>query len=133
MKINKFKTREERLTHKLNQTLLNKTVDEAKITELIQVINDYEKNNLDTISKLKKDKSIETRRILGGLKQTIHAHGPITLNLIGSATKRIYGNLLVDGKDNEYFKIHKSNVMLMLILILVFVIITFICLFLSIY
>ena len=101
MKINKFKTREERLTHKLNQTLLNKTVDEAKITELIQVINDYEKNNLDTISKLKKDKTIETRRISGALRQTINSHGPITLNYIGSATKRIYGMLLSNPKDKE--------------------------------
>lgn len=101
MKFNKFKSREERLKNKLSQVLLNKTIDEAKITEIISVINDYEKNNLDTISKLKKDKSLETKKISGALRQTINAHGPITLNYIGSATKRIYGVLLSNPKDKE--------------------------------
>lgn len=34
-----------------------------------------------------------SKKISGGLKQAINAHGPITKELIGSATKRIYGNL----------------------------------------
>lgn len=119
MKINKFKTREERLTHKLNQTLLNKTVDEAKITELIQVINDYEKNNLDTISKLKKDKSLETKRISGALRQTINAHGPITLNYIGSATKRIYGVLLSNPNKDKTINIDIGTFIIIQILVLI--------------
>jgi hypothetical protein len=119
MKINKFKTREERLTHKLNQTLLNKTVDGAKITELIQVINDYEKNNLDTISKLKKDKSLETKRISGALRQTINAHGPITLNYIGSATKRIYGVLLSNPNKDKTINIDIGTFIIIQILVLI--------------
>jgi hypothetical protein len=101
MKFNKFKSREERLKNKLSQVLLNKTIDEAKITELIRVINDYEKNNLDTISKLKKDKSLETKKISGALRQTINAHSVITKDLIGSATKRIYGALLINEKEKN--------------------------------
>ena len=34
-----------------------------------------------------------TRAIAGALRASIHAHGPITLEHIGSATKRILGNL----------------------------------------
>lgn len=101
MKINKFKTREQKFQTKLNTILLNKTVNEDKITEVIKIVNDYEKDNLDTISKLKKDKLLETKRISGALRQTINAHGPITLNYIGSATKRIYGVLLNDPKKKE--------------------------------
>ncbi len=119
MKINKFKTREERLTHKLNQTLLNKTVDEAKITELVHVINDYEKNNLDTISKLKKDKLLETKRISGALRQTINAHGPITLNYIGSATKRIYGVLLSNPNKDKTINIDMGTFIIIQILVLI--------------
>jgi hypothetical protein len=35
----------------------------------------------------------EERAIMGALRSAIHAHGPITLDLIFSATKRIVGNL----------------------------------------
>lgn len=45
------------------------------------------------------DKRKTTRKISGALKQTINAHGPITKELIGSATKRIYGNLLMNPNE----------------------------------
>jgi len=56
----------------------------------------YEANNIKQINKLNRDKKVELNKIKGGLKQTIKAHGPIDLRLIGSATKRIYGSLLTN-------------------------------------
>jgi hypothetical protein len=100
MKI-KYKSREERLKNKLSGLFLNKTITSDKLDEMITAVNDYEKANLDTINKLKKDKLYETKRISGALRQTINAHGPITLNFIGSATKRIYGVLLDNPKDKQ--------------------------------
>lgn len=97
----KFKSREERLKNKLSGLFLNKTITSDKLDEMILAVNDYEKANLDTINKLKKDKVYETKRISGALRQTINAHGPITLNYIGSATKRIYGVLLDNPKDKQ--------------------------------
>lgn len=100
MKI-KYKSREERLKNKLSGLFLNKTITPDKLDAMILAVNDYEKANLDTINKLKKDKLYETKRISGALRQTINAHGPITLNYIGSATKRIYGVLLDNPKDKQ--------------------------------
>jgi len=37
-----------------------------------------------------------SRLIMGGLRETIRAHGPITKTLIGSATKRIIGILFAN-------------------------------------
>lgn len=49
----------------------------------------------ERIKKLEQPKTqiVEPSRISGALLNTIHAHGPITLDLIGSATKRIMGNI----------------------------------------
>ena len=38
--------------------------------------------------------------IVGGLRETIRVHGPITKLLIGSAAKRIIGTLLAKDKKN---------------------------------
>jgi len=96
----KYKSREERLKNKLSGLFLNKTITPDKLDAMITAVNEYEKVNLDTITKLKKDKLIETKKISGALRQTINAHGPITLNYIGSATKRIYG-VLLDNPSKE--------------------------------
>jgi hypothetical protein len=64
--------------------------------KILSYIKEYEKKNLETIEKLRREKKIETNKIKGALKSTILAHGPITMVLIGSATKRIWGSLLVD-------------------------------------
>jgi hypothetical protein len=93
MKINK--TRIGKLKSGLEQIL---GMDSKKIEEVLKLVNEYEKNNLDTIEKLKRSKTVEMNKINGALKQTIHAHGPITMVLIGSAGKRIYGSLL----DNHH-------------------------------
>jgi hypothetical protein len=95
MSFNIIKNRRGSLISKLNTELNKKTVSQESI---LSIIDGYEKNNLETISKLKKERLNETKRISGALKQTINAHGSITPKLIGSATKRIYGALLKDEK-----------------------------------
>jgi hypothetical protein len=47
------------------------------------------------------DRSDTERRIAGALRNTIHDHGPITKRYIGSAAKRIYGQLLCLAKEQE--------------------------------
>lgn len=91
-------TREGSLKHNLRYELASQNPDLEKI---LGHIKQYEKNNLETIEKLKREKQVETKKISGALKNTIHAHGPITAVLIGSATKRIYGSLLADTKKEK--------------------------------
>ena len=52
-------------------------------------------------NKLKKDKIITLKRINGSLKSCINAHGPITKQLLGSASKRVYGSLLENHKQEK--------------------------------
>ena len=59
-------------------------LNDIDINEIWMVFDVYQEDNLDTIDKLKRDKVYETRRISGALKQTINAHGPITM--FGAAT-----------------------------------------------
>jgi hypothetical protein len=93
-----FKTRENLLRDKIKQELSS---DRPDLEKIIIHINEYEKNNLDTIEKLKRDKVIDTKRINGALKTTINAHGAITKQYISSATKRIYGALLTNTKKEN--------------------------------
>ena len=111
MKFNLLKTRRGKLVDNLKSELSKPKPSLDKILEIVQ---DYENNNLNTIEKLKRDKKYEAKRISGALKQTIHAHGPITLNLIGSATKRIYGSLLSNEQAN---KISRKTILTILALI----------------
>jgi hypothetical protein len=76
------------------QELCNKGELSAK--NIVNLFKKYEESNLNKIKKLNKRRSFEHNRIRGGLKQTINAHGPIDMNLIGSATKRISGLLITD-------------------------------------
>jgi hypothetical protein len=69
--------------------------------KILAHIKQYEKKNLETIEKLRREKKIETNKIKGALKSTIYAHGAITMVLIGSATKRIYGSLLADSNTKK--------------------------------
>ena len=63
-----------------------------------------------------------TKKISGAIKQTIDVHGPITKDLIGSATKRIYGNLLTN--PNEKKEDRRINVRDLLIGIVIGIILT---------
>ena len=98
-------TRESLLKHNIRYELASENPD---IEKIMVHIKQYEQNNLDSIEKLKRERKVETNKINGALKSTIHAHGPITLQLIGSASKRIMGNLLADPnkikKPNYKFK-----------------------------
>lgn len=91
MKFDLLKTRRGRLRSQIEIELLKTPIN---VDAILYYVDIYEENNLDTITHLKKEKDITTRKINGALKQTINAHGPITMVLIGSATKRIYGSLL---------------------------------------
>lgn len=99
----KIRTRKDKLRHKLI-TIIGPDNNEL-VREIISSIDEYEKNNLDTIEKLKRSKKITTNAINGGLKQAINAHGPITKDLIGSASKRIFGSLLTAEKENKKISI----------------------------
>lgn len=92
----KIVTRRGKLENKI-RIELSKT--DPQVGNVLDAVDDFEKNNIATIEKLKKKKQIDTKRINGALKQTINAHGPITKLLIGSCSKRIYGSLLTNEVD----------------------------------
>ena len=98
MKFNKLKTRRGKLEENIRLEL---DKPNPSLENILNHVDTYEKDNLATIEKLKKDKIYDTKRINGALKQTINAHGPITKLLIGSATKRIYGSLIDHTKPND--------------------------------
>lgn len=98
MNVRIFKTRRGTLKRKL-QTELTKS--SPNLEYILDCIDEYEASNLATIDKLKRKRSIAIKRINGALKQTITAHGPITKNFIGSASKRIMGALLSDPNDTK--------------------------------
>lgn len=93
MKFNILKTRKGRLQNDLEQAFKAK-LDVTDITKILTFVDEYEKDNLATIDKLKRSRQVEVNKINGALRQAIDSHGPITKVLIGSATKRVYGALL---------------------------------------
>jgi hypothetical protein len=92
-----LRTRRGRLKDKIRYELEK---ENPSVDVILIYVDEYEKANLETITKLKKVKKVETNRIKGALKQTINAHSAITKDLIGSATKRIYGALLDEKKES---------------------------------
>jgi len=98
----KIVTRRGKLENKIRGELARPNPEVGKI---LDAVDDFEKNNIATIDKLKKKKQVDTKRINGALKQTINAHGPITKLLIGSASKRIYGAMLTDEVEKEKISI----------------------------
>lgn len=103
-----FKTRRNKIKGVLEYKFTNKLSD-TDINELIEVFYIYEKDNIDTIEKLKREKVLETKRISGALKMCINAHGPITKQFLGSATKRVYGALLSnEKKENIFIRVFKK-------------------------
>ena len=101
MKNSLLKTRRGKLKRKLEEQIVGTWIGQQQLDNILKIVDEYEKDNLETINKLKRLKSLDTNRINGALKQTINAHGPITKVLIGSATKRIYGSLLIDEKPKS--------------------------------
>jgi len=102
-----FKSRKSKLKGFLEYKFDDK-LNDKDIDEILRVFDVYQKDNLDTIEKLKRDKVYETKRISGALKMCINAHGPITHKFIGSATKRIYGSLLNNKKENIIIRLFKK-------------------------
>lgn len=92
---NPLKTRRGRLEQNIQNEL---SKENPNLEVIVSCIEDYQKDNIKTITKLKRTKKIDMSRINGALKQSINAHGPITKELIGSAGKRIYGSLLDKSK-----------------------------------
>jgi len=95
---NKLKTRKGRLEDSIRIELAK---DDPKIENIVSAVESYQKDNIDTIEKLKKKKRVDLNKINGALKQTINAHGPITKLLIGSASKRIYGAIIENPNEME--------------------------------
>lgn len=98
----KIVTRKGKLENKIRTELLKPKPD---VGVILDAVDEFEKDNIETIEKLKRKKQLDTKRINGALKQTINAHGPITKLLIGSASKRIYGSLLSDEPEKEKISI----------------------------
>lgn len=98
----KIVTRKGKLENKIRTELLKPKPD---VGVILDAVDEFEKDNIETIEKLKRKKQLDTKRINGALKQTINAHGPITKLLIGSASKRIYGSLLSDETEKEKISI----------------------------
>ena len=99
-----FKTRKNKLRNEIEFILKQKYPTQIEMDFIILAYENYQKDNLDTIEKLKRERHFETKRISGALKQTINAHGPITSQFIGSATKRIHGALLSSEKIESFIK-----------------------------
>jgi len=95
-------TRKGRLENKLRAEL---AMPKPEVGRLLDAIDEFESDNIATIEKLKKKKQIDAKKINGALRQTIQAHGPITMLLIGSCTKRILGSLLTNEVEVEKISI----------------------------
>jgi len=98
----RFRTRRSRLKHRIMGEL-SKT--NPNIDTVIDIFEEFETDNINSINKLKRKKKVTLRKISGALKQSISAHGPITKELIGSASKRIYGNILDSENDIDKISI----------------------------
>tara|TARA_R110002050_G_scaffold131289_2_gene253064 strand:+ start:4159 stop:4527 length:369 start_codon:yes stop_codon:yes gene_type:complete len=99
----RYKNRKDKLIDRVKNEISSKTPNYGHIGE---IIDDYERTNLNIIRKLKVKRRFLVNKVNGALKQTINAHGPITKNLIGSASKRIMGSLEdSDSKEKSKFEL----------------------------
>ena len=101
-----FKTRKGKLSLNIKNEL---SKDKPDLKKIIEYVDEYEKNNIDSIEKLKKEKKLDLDVINGALKMCINDHGPITKVLIGSASKRIYGSLMINPNFNERMRFRKIS------------------------
>ena len=98
MKLDILKTRRGKLKHKILTELKQNAVN---LENILNHVDEYEKDNLDSITKLRKERSYDAKKINGAIKNCINAHGPITKILIGSCTKRILGATIVNEKPKN--------------------------------
>ena len=120
----RFKSREEKLRYKIIEELKKESPNTDRFAKIFE---EFEKDNINTISKLKKVKKVTIKKISGALRQSINAHGPITKNLIGSATKRIYGSLLELEEDKETTSKNKVIELIFALLVLLILFMYFSC------
>ena len=110
--------------YKLKQKIKNELKSETpSVDNLIGYFNEFENHNLETIKKLKRERLYEAKRISGALRSTIDAHSVITKELIGSATKRILGSVMVNNtknsiKRNTFFNIFVITILAIITLLL---------------
>jgi len=112
-----IKSRKSKLENRIKDVLKQKN---PNLGDIISAVDDYENNNLKAIEKLKKKKGLEIKKINGAIKQCFNAHGPITNKFITSASKRIYGSLLLDEKltkRSKSYRIFKIIVTFLLLLL----------------
>jgi len=109
---NRFLSRKKKLQNLIEVELKQKLPDVNNIVSFVDI---YEKDNIASIEKLKRDKKVELNRINGALRQSIDAHGTITKPLIGSVSKRIYGALL-DNIPKSKFKLELKQVIIAFII-----------------
>lgn len=69
----------------------NELSDSLRKELIIKTFEQYEKVNLKKIEELHRDRVITERKISGALRDTFNVHPKFNRDLIGSATKRIYG------------------------------------------
>ncbi len=119
----KIVTRRGKLENKIRIILSD---PKPEVGPILDAVDDFEKDNIATIDKLKKKKQIDSKRINGALRQTIQAHGPITKLLIGSATKRIHGALLTNEIEKEEKKFSIKSLIIGFIIGIISTIILFI-------
>lgn len=106
IRINLLTTRIGKLEEKIKLELKSKS---PSVDTILGYVNEYEKDNLATIEKLRKEKKIEINRINGAIKQCFKAHPVITKELTGSLSKRIYGALLSgEKKENKIIIFYKN-------------------------
>ena len=107
----KFRSRKARLLYEIESELKAKKPSSER---LLNVFEQYESDNISLIHKFKKKKRAKLNKINGAIKQSIKAHGDITMKNFGSASKRIYGSLLEEESEDDvnYFKIFFINFIL---------------------
>jgi len=102
----KYLSREEILRNKFSDEL---SKPKPTIDSLIVSVNEFEQANLATIEKLMKGKKVDMKRINGALKQTIQSHGDINMDLLSSASKRVYGAMLEETNKIDKHLIINNN------------------------
>jgi len=82
----------------IREILKKYNVSEAGI-EIAHLLDSFMLKRRENIDKLEKQKGLRLNDIVGSLKSTIDFHGPITKENLESASKRIYGSLLLEMRE----------------------------------
>ena len=75
---------------KLIDKLKDKTITDSELNYIISIL-----------KKSERERIVEARRIKGAIKQFLHSHPRLTMELVGSLVKRIQGSLIAPPKKKE--------------------------------